>query len=788
MKRFTSKIAEFPHAARCPPNAQLWSKNCADVYKVWCVCQSLFLCLEHNSEALLRVALEIVTCKKARKSLSWTEGWNHDDEKITWFREAVEEKLKIVIDMSKGASGVDNSSSATKQKSNELTKKVQNLEMQLKAAHDAEKALAGQSRGWESRFLQGGLRNEELDNLIDVLRKRLGSSWTKEDEAIAAGGPGGETAAAQQPASASSAAARGSRRTSSAAMDSSPQAASSGAVSLAAEKRLCANCGGAVSSAAAGGEEGGLQEHNDDGFQLRSRAPRGSRASSGSGSALARSPGEDASAGQEDHRSSREGGAVLPAASDVPPPVPCLSGNGGSSSSTAAPGHSSDVGGKDAGGPGATVAGGAADDGPGSSGACGTGAAGARGAGASPGAIGLPELSAELADTKAQLRTRQRDLAGAKTSLSDLQRQFQQLEAIMEENGLGPFMEHIKGLLEAEPAQPASTWEASAMVEAEDDFAIAGEQRIPKAIFARLYNDALRRIDKGKVLREVSGASRRPSTNSSQPSDDPFYSTAPATDFADRGRLQSSPFSATASSWATGFGDDDELGVASPQGIFSSSNGFGFRDDPCSLAVPSPSHFSKERRRRLLLSPVNVAGPDAASSCVDAAGASPSSSKSPGLASSLNAAAAEDRSGQKRVGRTRPPALAATNSPSAAAAASAAAASSFLSIKLPDEGLLGGSPSSLSPQRRKPAATRSPVSSSGAAPLPQATTMSPSASAPSILGSSLPPLVAAASASPCSRAQEPGQRGGQQLLMSSSYQQSSSSALLGRRSRASTGG
>jgi len=80
-----------------------WRQNVLDVHHVMGVCQSLFLLLEHHNEAMVRVAVEIVTCKDARKCLWWEDFWYSDDDKRSKFKQIVKEKLAIVIFHIKGA-------------------------------------------------------------------------------------------------------------------------------------------------------------------------------------------------------------------------------------------------------------------------------------------------------------------------------------------------------------------------------------------------------------------------------------------------------------------------------------------------------------------------------------------------------------------------------------------------------------------------------------------------------------------------------------------------------------
>jgi len=74
-----------------------WRQNIIDLQRVMSIAHSLFLILEHNNEALLRVAVEIVCCKKAQRCVWWTEQWFADDAKREKFRGIVDHMLDNVL-------------------------------------------------------------------------------------------------------------------------------------------------------------------------------------------------------------------------------------------------------------------------------------------------------------------------------------------------------------------------------------------------------------------------------------------------------------------------------------------------------------------------------------------------------------------------------------------------------------------------------------------------------------------------------------------------------------------
>jgi len=70
-----------------------WRNHIVDLHRVLSVSQAMFLLLEHNNEALLRVAVEIATNSDSQKALWWQDGWYSDEVAREWFRKQVKEKL-----------------------------------------------------------------------------------------------------------------------------------------------------------------------------------------------------------------------------------------------------------------------------------------------------------------------------------------------------------------------------------------------------------------------------------------------------------------------------------------------------------------------------------------------------------------------------------------------------------------------------------------------------------------------------------------------------------------------
>jgi predicted nucleic acid-binding Zn-ribbon protein len=79
-----------------------WAANVADLHRVFGAAQSLFLTLSQHDEAIVRVALELITAKKSKHIFKWMDDWYDDDDRRLWFGNAVQEKLKYVLDVRNG--------------------------------------------------------------------------------------------------------------------------------------------------------------------------------------------------------------------------------------------------------------------------------------------------------------------------------------------------------------------------------------------------------------------------------------------------------------------------------------------------------------------------------------------------------------------------------------------------------------------------------------------------------------------------------------------------------------
>ncbi|CAK0865448.1 unnamed protein product [Prorocentrum cordatum] len=75
-----------------------WRSNLSDTHRVRNMARTLWLSLEHTNEAVMRVALEIVTCRRARKILWWDdERWSQEEGKQEYLRSVIEEKFDTIL-------------------------------------------------------------------------------------------------------------------------------------------------------------------------------------------------------------------------------------------------------------------------------------------------------------------------------------------------------------------------------------------------------------------------------------------------------------------------------------------------------------------------------------------------------------------------------------------------------------------------------------------------------------------------------------------------------------------
>eukprot|EP00435_Cladocopium_sp_Y103_P068570 s1251_g31.t1 len=147
----------------------LWRQNVTDLHRVMEVAKSLWLLLEHSNEAMVRVALEIALDGTYKKVLWWPDFWFSDHEKREYFKEIVRIKLAIAIANAKG-SAVDFSEFEKNDEESELVAKLRKQIAELEAAlRDArlEKEAA------EARIRELELAAKEAEEKLAAMEKSL---------------------------------------------------------------------------------------------------------------------------------------------------------------------------------------------------------------------------------------------------------------------------------------------------------------------------------------------------------------------------------------------------------------------------------------------------------------------------------------------------------------------------------------------------------------------------------------------------------------------------------------
>mmetsp|Transcript_140383 Transcript_140383/g.364957 ORF Transcript_140383/g.364957 Transcript_140383/m.364957 type:complete len:1253 (-) Transcript_140383:150-3908(-) len=129
-----------------------WRANVIDLKRCMSVAKSVYVQLEHGNEALLRVGVEIVTCRVAKKVLWWDDNWFANESKFNYFKDIVKEKLAIALGHVKGmppsfleepspkAGGSDDPEMAS------LRKRLEEAQALSRAAQLQQKALEAQCR------------------------------------------------------------------------------------------------------------------------------------------------------------------------------------------------------------------------------------------------------------------------------------------------------------------------------------------------------------------------------------------------------------------------------------------------------------------------------------------------------------------------------------------------------------------------------------------------------------------------------------------------------------------
>jgi hypothetical protein len=94
------KVSRHKGFQDLPQQADLktWAGDVCDLHRALDVVFHMYLMLEQHNEALLRVALELVTCNPCRRVLTWDrDAWYNDDSKREWFRSEINKYLGEVV-------------------------------------------------------------------------------------------------------------------------------------------------------------------------------------------------------------------------------------------------------------------------------------------------------------------------------------------------------------------------------------------------------------------------------------------------------------------------------------------------------------------------------------------------------------------------------------------------------------------------------------------------------------------------------------------------------------------
>eukprot|EP00931_Biecheleriopsis_adriatica_P074196 TRINITY_DN48312_c0_g1_i1.p1 TRINITY_DN48312_c0_g1~~TRINITY_DN48312_c0_g1_i1.p1 ORF type:complete len:863 (-),score=215.50 TRINITY_DN48312_c0_g1_i1:158-2746(-) len=151
-----------------------WKANVTDLHRDMEVAKSLWLLLEHSNEAAVRTALEIAVDKQTKKVLWWPDFWFSDHDKREYFKEIVGVKLAIAIANAKGAavdlSEFNKGDDAESELVASLRKQIAELEAALRAARAAQAAAEARCRQLEQEAEEAANRLRALEQAMDKMR------------------------------------------------------------------------------------------------------------------------------------------------------------------------------------------------------------------------------------------------------------------------------------------------------------------------------------------------------------------------------------------------------------------------------------------------------------------------------------------------------------------------------------------------------------------------------------------------------------------------------------------
>eukprot|EP00929_Paragymnodinium_shiwhaense_P110476 TRINITY_DN7753_c0_g1_i1.p1 TRINITY_DN7753_c0_g1~~TRINITY_DN7753_c0_g1_i1.p1 ORF type:complete len:956 (+),score=282.03 TRINITY_DN7753_c0_g1_i1:193-3060(+) len=165
-----------------------WREDCIDLHRVMTVAQAVWLVLEHHNEALVRVCLEIATCRKSKKCLWWQLGWYGDDHKRDWLKQVVRDKLNRAIALARGGKvevqELDDVGNA--EEIERLRKKLSETEGSLQKARMQQDIAEQRVRELMEQLDAANARMAELEKACESLRQELRKTKEEAEAALKA--------------------------------------------------------------------------------------------------------------------------------------------------------------------------------------------------------------------------------------------------------------------------------------------------------------------------------------------------------------------------------------------------------------------------------------------------------------------------------------------------------------------------------------------------------------------------------------------------------------------------
>lgn len=118
---------------------ETWKNNVIDVKRVMNACRALWLVLENESEAMLRVACEILTCHESKHIVFWEDYWWSIEEQRESLRGIVQQKLRRILAGIRGHAGSSAllDSQESQKKDEQLRAELARIKAALAASEEA---------------------------------------------------------------------------------------------------------------------------------------------------------------------------------------------------------------------------------------------------------------------------------------------------------------------------------------------------------------------------------------------------------------------------------------------------------------------------------------------------------------------------------------------------------------------------------------------------------------------------------------------------------------------------